>query len=188
MEERVYDIVAAHLKAIWPAETKELFSWKGGPAGVALPHLRVCRVAPTEPTDPWVYLTVGLSEEMANENTAHEFVIISPWESAIHIETLAVLGFYHRTNRLYPGSIVDIGREWIEGSGMDHFLVSIPYPYGPDFEYCWVNDEKKIRFLWLVPIYASEAEYAQQHGVEALEERFDEQQIDVVDASREPVS
>jgi hypothetical protein len=58
--------------------------------------------------------------------------------------------------RLRAGSAVNIGRPWMDGSGADHLLVSLPYPYGPALETCELG-ERHVRFLWLVPITAAEA-------------------------------
>ncbi|MFI7602077.1 hypothetical protein [Actinoplanes sp. NPDC049681] len=38
--------------------------------------------------------------------------------------------------RLDGGPTVPIGRPWLDGSHCDHYLVSLPYPIGPDFETC----------------------------------------------------
>jgi hypothetical protein len=43
------------------------------------------------------------------------------------------------------------------------------------------------RFLWLLPITSSERQFAKEHGVEALEERFDQAQLQYWDINRTSV-
>lgn len=183
----IYEAIHEHIEKFWPGIHKEVFSWNHGPAHVALPNLRVCRVSPLDIQSPWVYVSIGIWEVMAEETTSFEFFMLSPTETAIHIETLAVLAFYHKRYRLNVGQIIDIGREWIEDSKMHHFLVSLPYPFGPKFEYCRANESKTVRFLWLLPITEEEADFANKFGVEALEKKFDEYEIDAVEVNRKSV-
>lgn len=41
----------------------------------------------------------------------------------------------------------------------DHLMVSLPYPYGPDLEWC-ETPSGKVQVLWLVPITGAEADLA----------------------------
>lgn len=183
----IYEVIREHINENWPIAAKKEFYWDNGPAQASLPNLRICRVSPIDEKEPWVYVSIGIWEVMAEESTCFEFFVLSPTETPIHIETLAILSFYHRQHRLNVGQIIDIGREWLEKSKMHHFLVSLPYPYGSSFEYCHANNSKIVRFLWLLPITEQEAYFADKFGVEALEKKFDEYQIDVVDLNRKSV-
>jgi len=85
--------------------------------------------------------------------------------------------------RLKVGSTVSIGRPWMEGAVADHLLVSLPYPYGPALERCELG-ERHIRYLWLVPITAAEANLARSQGLEALERLLERGDVNVVSPKR----
>jgi Suppressor of fused protein (SUFU) len=44
-----------------------------------------------------------------------------------------------------------------------------------------------ISFWWLIPITKKEADYAEKHGVEALEKIFEKKRVDVLDVKRKSV-
>jgi hypothetical protein len=131
---------------------------------------------------------MGAWEASRAEPCAHEFVIIAPSQDPIHVETLAMATNLHLEpeHRLHFGHIVPIGRGWVEGSPMDRFLVTRPYPYGPRLEICDTGP-KPIRILWLMPIHASESLYARTHGVESLERLFDDAGVQYADPQRPAV-
>jgi hypothetical protein len=62
-------------------------------------------------------------------------------------------------------------------------LVSLPYPFPRELETILINDIY-ISFWWLLPITNKEADYAEKHGVEALEEIFEKKRIDTLDVKR----
>jgi hypothetical protein len=64
--------------------------------------------------------------------------------------------------------------------------VSLPYIQGPDFEWCDIGDEQ-VRLLWLTPITRAEADYAREHGPEALESLLEEKEVVVTEPLRESV-
>src|SRR5688572_19129115 len=75
---------------------------------------------------------------------------------------------------------------WEAVQSCDRLFVTLPYPYGPDLEWCrWRRSSA--RLLWLMPIMPSEAAYVDEHGVEALERRFEETQVHFADPDRPPV-
>jgi hypothetical protein len=67
-----------------------------------------------------------------------------------------------------------------------HFLVSLPYTYGPDLEQCsWETGH--LRVLALMPITAAERSYKIENGVEALEQRLGDAAIDFANPLRRSV-
>ncbi|MGW5653784.1 suppressor of fused domain protein [Streptomyces humi] len=80
-----------------------------------------------------------------------------------------------------------IGRPWLDDSDCDHYLVSLPYPFGPEFEFCEWGDGAHARILWLLPISKAEKDFRREAGLEALESRFEELGIDPVDPQRASV-
>jgi hypothetical protein len=184
------DVIRDHLNLFWPDRHKEFFTWELGPIKRVLSEFMVCRIGPDSTPEPWIYISVGASEVDLGRPYATEFVLLAPDDNARHIETLAIMTHYHATNanRLDIGRIVNCGRPWLDNSACDRFLVSLPYPFGPTLEWCHAVTGPDIRFLWLLPITSSEAAYASTHGVESLEQLFDQHQIDAIDPQREPVA
>jgi hypothetical protein len=85
------------------------------------------------------------------------------------------------------GHTVPIGEPWVPRSTCDHLLVSLPYPFGPDLELCdWDGDHA--RLLWLLPITEAERDIKAEHGLEALEQRFDDAAIKYWDPARSSVA
>ena len=89
------------------------------------------------------------------------------------VELLAMTVFYHRGGKLGLGHTLPLGEPWMEGSMCDHFLVSLPYPFGPDLEIVHVGD-RHVEFLWLLPITEAERDLKVADGLETLESRFEE--------------
>jgi hypothetical protein len=181
--EEVRDAVRRHLERVWPDHPQEEFSWTLGPIEERLPGFRVRRVTPVMPTDPWVYVTVGAAG--VADGDGREFFILSPAESPRHVETLAMVASFHADarSRLSIGRTVNIGRPWIEGAAAGHFLVSLPYPYGPVLEHC-VAPGRHVQVLWLVPITEAEVRYVGERGLEAFEQLLETSQVDVISPSR----
>jgi hypothetical protein len=88
--------------------------------------------------------------------------------------------------RLRVGKVIDIGRPWVDGSSLQHLLVSLPHPYGPKLEHFTVRG-KPVRLLWLLPISKGEADDALSHGVELLEREFERVGIDYLAGDRASV-
>jgi len=106
-------------------------------------------------------------------------------QKAAIVEVMTSVAHYHRTGRaLGVGHTVNLGRGIIPGSACEYGLISLPYLDGPNLE--WM-DEPRVRFLWLVPITAREVSYKKEHGLEALETRFEESRFDYLDPFRDSV-
>ena len=112
--------------------------------------------------------------------------MITPFETFRAVELLAMIAFYHRGGRLDLGHTTPIGEPWLNGSRCDHFLISLPYPYGPDLERSHVGD-RHVDFLWLLPITKAERDFKVTNGLEALEQRFDATELSYADIERESV-
>ncbi|GAC1676970.1 MAG: suppressor of fused domain protein [Steroidobacteraceae bacterium] len=184
------DIEAAirqHLEATWPNRTLEPFVWTLGPVA---PNFQVLRVAPSKPGEPWVYVSCGAWQAETREESRYEFFLLSPHESPSHVETLAMLANLHSSGEyaVQPAKIIEIGRPWMDEATCDHLLVSIPYPFGPKFEYLKVpSSSLTIRFLWLMPITHDEATFARNHGVEELEQKFETAGVNYLDKQRKSI-
>jgi hypothetical protein len=100
---------------------------------------------------------------------------------------LTATAHYHRTGRqLDLGHTVNFGRPWTENSSCDHGLISLPYLDGPALEWLDLGD-RKIRFLWIIPVTSAEARFAKDHGVDCLEERLEAAHFNYLDGERPSV-
>ncbi len=185
----IYKCLFDHVDNQWPENTKECFTWELGKIKEILPNFSVIRISPKSSNEPWVYLTQGAWEINSKDGFKSEFFIMCPYENPRHVETLAMLTSFHADpkHHLGIGSSVNVGRGWLEGSDCDHLLVSLPYPYGPDLEICKLDHDMTVKYLWLLPINHFENSYLKQNGLEALEQKFDEAEIDFLDPCRSSV-
>ena len=191
VQEALVDVVTgsldlrAHLERFWAGRAKEAFEWTAGPIRSTLPRFSVLRVAPRSAKDPWIYVSDGARDVRTPDGQRLEFFLESPESDPIHVENLAMVAHFHADPRygLSLGKVIAIGRPWMKQSRCDHFMVSLPYPFGPDFEWATLG-ERRVRLLWLLPITSSEAAFARANGCEALEERFEEAAFDVIDVDR----
>lgn len=177
-----------HVEEFWPRNRLSTFRWDIGPIKQSLPEFKVIRVEPLAGNLPWVYVSNGAWSVPTNVDYREEFLIIAPNEDPIHVESLAMVANFHSDPRyqIRLGSILSIGRGWVDGSKCNHFLISLPYPFGPRLE-VFRNSSTWVEFLWLMPITPSEAAFAREHGVEQLERRFDDAAIDYKDPDRPSV-
>ena len=69
---------------------------------------------------------------------------------------------------------------------MQHILFIPPFLWEDKLTTLSFND-KKIAWLLVIPISEKELEYAKKHGTDALENLFEEYQIDIFDLKRKSV-
>jgi hypothetical protein len=188
-DDETFDGIRSHLDRFWPDRPHEEFVWTLGPITQALPRFRVRRIAPIGANESWVYATVGAWEATATDHHGTEFILVSPDDDARHIELLSMIANFHADPRFFltVGSTVEIGRPWMDGSAADRLLVSLPYPFGPALEHCDLG-ERHIRFLWLVPITGAEDELIRTDGLDALEQLFEQTNVDMSDPRRPSVA
>jgi hypothetical protein len=181
-------LIREHVTNFWPNSLVSEELQGEGPIRDSLPGFAVIKVEPRSPGEPYVYVTYGCFASKPIEHIRHEFFIISPRRDESHVQTLTMLANFHADARyrLDVGRVVGIGDPWMEQSSCDHLLVSLPYPYGPKLEWLRLKNIC-VRFLWLMPITAMEAAYAELNGVQALEERFDKARPDYLNPNRPSV-
>lgn len=178
------EVIRQHLQRFFAGHRCEEQVWTLGPAHAELPRLRVAEFGPGPKSDLWVYATIGAWE--ARDDPLLEFLIAGLHRDPRHIELLFMTAWYHRHHGLGAGHTFPIGEPWLPGSACDSFLVSLPYPFGPDLEICNFSD-RHVHLLWLLPITAAEREFKVREGWEALEQRFDEAAIEYWSPSRPSV-
>jgi hypothetical protein len=179
----VYAALDHHVSAFWPNNTQEAFTWDKGPISDRIPGFHVRRVTPNAATEPWVYVSIGASTVV--NKYGNEYFILSPIESARHIETLAMVAHFQsfEAHTAGVGDTLNIGHPWLHDSPFDHLVVTMPYPYGPNLEIA-PKSANDARFLWLVPISAAEAEFIRNSGFDRFEDLIEESEVDVIDPHR----
>ncbi|MED4584119.1 suppressor of fused domain protein [Brevibacillus choshinensis] len=87
--------------------------------------------------------------------------------------------------RLAPGEVFFLESSILEASSLD-FVIATPADYEEDgFDY-FTNGAEVVRFMMLHAIARSEAAFAQNHGLDALEELFASADVDSLDFMRTP--
>jgi len=180
--------LAEHLERFFPERAHAVIAPVRADVEERLPGFRVLRVAPDEPGKPWVYATCGAGQAAADGEAGAEYVLLTPAADAAIVEMLAALATVNADapQGLGVGSIIALGRSWIASSWARHLLVLPPYPFGPGFELV-EGSERRTVVLWLVPIFAAEAQYAREHGYEALEQLIERGEANVADPARASV-
>jgi hypothetical protein len=113
-----------------------------------------------------------------------ELHMFSPRASDGITELLVVTAHFHRTGaKLNLWDSVNFGRPWLDESNCDRGLISLPYLDGPSLETLNVGPARA-RFYWLIPVTSSEVDYKRQHGIEALEKKFEQNRFNYLDPRR----
>lgn len=176
--------IVDHYIECWDA-SPQAYRLEAGPTNELSPNFCVLEFAPTSKRSMWTYATCGMSNQ--GDATPIECHLFSDSKHLEHVELLTVVAHYHLTGAyLDLGHSVNFGRPWMPGSKCDHGLISLPYLDGPRLEWADIEN-RKVRFLWLVPITAAERAYKKQHGLEKLESLFEEKAFNYLDAKRESV-
>lgn len=176
------DPVRAHLARVFPGRGLARAALPQGAMVVNLPELAVWELAPpAEALDsPWLYVSSGASAEPMDDGYGLEFALWAPSAQPLAAKLVAMVANLHADPR-YPmslGQVLEIGHPWLPGGSADHLIVALPSTFGPEFE--WLSDRQRtVRFIWLVPITKSEAGFARERGLDALQERLGAAQLDV---------
>ena len=173
----------AHLRSFFEAEWEE-FSWQHGPIASRYPLFRVGRGRVSQRSS-WCYVTLGAWQATQSDGHALEYLIVSPRPTAYHVETLAELTLQSGDADPKPGlgDVIDAGRPWIDDGEADHFFLTLPLPFGPEFEN-YVDAELHIRILWLLPIMQAEADFLRRERIEAFEDLAERSGLEFADPRR----
>ena len=175
--------VLKHYQDFFEGHEQELFTWDLGPINDVVPSFQVFRAEPGPKINLWSYASIGASSLWHNESGLLEFIIHSPIESSRLVEIMAMITHYHGNHELGIGHTLPIGEPWIVGSECDHWLVSVPYPLGPELEICNLENTH-IHVSWLLPITEKEKEFKVQNGLESLEQLFEDKGLEFWNVQR----
>jgi len=187
---KLHDQIRRHYDDFWGRDRIEEVHWTPGPTSGRLPQLHFVKVAPTSENEAWTFATIGMSEVDAEHNHGIELIAMSPDGGAAVMLTLAMLAYYHagpEEQRLGHGHTVPIGQGWVDGSPLDHVLMSLPYAWGPNLEVCRIG-QRLIQILWALPIHADEQQLKVSDGLDALEQGLEAASIDPLDPHRPSVA
>jgi hypothetical protein len=178
-------MVKQHLISFFKDHEFEELVFENGPMVEAAPWFRVLRFRPGPRLNLWAYVSLGAST-LRDDEGGLEFSIFSEYESPRFVELLTMSAYYHRDYKLGVEHTAALGEHWVEGSKCNCYLVSLPYPLGPDFEIC-ATKENHVHVLWLLPITEQERDYKVKNGAEALECLFDSTALKYWDFGRKSV-
>jgi hypothetical protein len=172
-----HELLLKHLESYFVGQKINVRQLRFKQLNKALPNLKTLEIEPGgDNPDLWIYITSGVFEG-SRDDVFVEFMIISPERDEKQVEFLAMAAFYHTTPepgfKLGVGHILPIGESWKPNSICTHFLVSLPYPFGKDFE-IWRTEKEHGHIFWLLPITNQERVYCLENGQEVLEQKFEE--------------
>jgi hypothetical protein len=143
----------------------------------------VLELMPNDRHNMYCYCTVGMSADRIDENLI-ELILYSPRADNSIVELLTCCASYHRnTLPLNIHHTVNIGRPWLDNSKCDHGFISSPYLDGEELE-LFDFGGPIIHCYWFIPITEKERDYKIDSGCEALEQLFEEKQIDYLNPDR----
>ncbi|WP_207421168.1 suppressor of fused domain protein [Desertivirga brevis] len=157
---------------------------KKGPTEKLHPDFYVLEFRPNARHHYWTYCTVGMSVGRIDDNLIELFVF-SPQQDEAIVELVTVCASYHRNGLpLNIHHTINIGRPWLPNSKCDHGFISLPYMDGEDLELFEFNGQM-FHCFWLIPITERERDYKMENGCEALEQLFEDKQLDYLNPLRE---
>ncbi|HEV7859655.1 MAG TPA: suppressor of fused domain protein [Pyrinomonadaceae bacterium] len=175
--------IIEHYESHWASQAREV-RWERGRIDELPDDFCVLEFPPGKVHKTWIYATCCMSQ--VGDEHLLEVCLFAPQQNDMHVELLTVIAHYHRTgSQLNFGHTVNFGRPWLPGSKCEFGLLSKPYLDGPEFEVLELSDmNETVHFSWLIPITREEREFKKEKGLEALEQQFESQGLDYLDAHR----
>jgi hypothetical protein len=176
----------AHLRTFFAGHRVDVLTGPPGPLDHRIEGFHLVRIAPGPRLPLWTFASLGCWRATQEDGHGIELLLAGRSDDPRLAELVGISAYFHAgptAQRLDIGRTLDIGEPWFPGSGCDHLLVSVPYPYGPDLEIAELPDGHA-RLLWLLPITEAEARHLHEHGLESLERALEEAAVDIVDPNR----
>jgi Suppressor of fused protein (SUFU) len=178
-----------HLRRFFVGHSVEYRRLDRGPIANRLAEFSVAVISPGPKTSLWAYVTSGASA-IEREGHRNEFLFLALRYDDRWVELATMTAYYHagpEAQRFGVGHTVPQGEPVVEGSSCETLLFSLPYPLGPEFERCEFSDGTHLQILWVLPITAREKTYKSEHGLEALEKKFEQNHLEYWDLTRQSV-
>lgn len=170
-------------------------AWQKNADGDHLPFM-VCEFTPPTFPNTRAFTTLGLSQHpLTLANTGRksrlEFLVFTNFNDNTGSYVPAILqqiaNEFHLSGQApLRGSVLGPRGRIVPETGMEAFYCAIPV-YLPDDFATYRLGEESSTFIWLLPIYASEAKYVQEHGWENFEELLLSTDPDLIDWNRPPL-
>jgi hypothetical protein len=175
------EAIRAHAAYVWPEAAVDIVRWEQDGIRRNLPDLAIVRVAPPASGGPWIHLTAGASIDPMEDGYGLEFLLAAPADEPLAVKLLSMVVELQADPRypLHMGQVLEIGQPWLPGASCDHLLVTLPGAFDPELEWL-THGERRVRFVWLVPITAAEAAFGREKGFVALQERLGAAGVDPV--------
>ena len=158
-------------------------TWNKGPVEKLNRNFAVLEFPPGTRHQMWTYCSSGMSVDKLDNNLIELFMFSHAADDAL-VELLTMCASYHRTGLpLNIHHTVNLGKPWLKNSKCDHAFISLPYLDGEELE-LFNFDGEIIHCCWLIPITEKERDYNIENGFEALEQLFEEKQINYLDPDR----
>lgn len=171
-----------HYEAYFGVSGRPQF-WKSGPLEKLNPDFFVLEFPPNNRHNFWIYCSVGMSLERTDGNLIETF-IFSPKKDESIVELITMVASFHKNVSAFDlYHTVKIGRSWLENSRCDHCFFSLPYLDGESLELFHFGG-KTYHCYWLIPITEKERDFKIENGCEALEQLFEEKQIEYLNPDR----
>ena len=162
-------------------------------------HIDVYQFAPYKDREHWTLITGGMSDarmplpdSAGSHITGYSEIFIyvrgpANWMISV-LKGLAEMPFVDQTYLHWFHTVPNGKPMTVQPSLLTSFLLLPPYYEERPFSDGFVIDGHEVQPLMLIPITEAEREFAIEHGVEALEERFDAAEFaPVVDEERQSV-
>ena len=164
--------IQKHVQRFFAGHKVKEQQWAQSYVSDLYPDFSVLEIEPGPKDRNWRYVSSGTWEVAQEGAGLTEFMIITDKPGLRQIQILTMNHLYHKDHNLMVGDSYALGAPWVKGSNCNHMLVSLPYPYGPDFEICAIGD-CHLHIYWLLPITEREHDYKVRNGADALEEVFE---------------
>ncbi|BCZ47329.1 antitoxin YqcF [Clostridium gelidum] len=140
------------------------------------------------------YSTIGISGysiSYATENIPLRVEIVgscaSSFDCFANILASCAFNIINTKFTCYPGAIFqNVIKFYMPNSSMKHILFMSPFLWENSLKTLNLED-KKVAWLLAVPISEEEFKYANDKGIDVLEELFEEEQIDIFNLNRKSV-
>ncbi len=163
--------------------------WQNDPDGNEL-AFQIVHYEGKAPAGSEIFSTLGLSDyELADVGARIEFVMIAPL--GLTAGTIPPILLRAGMLPIDADDVAQLGDTFLdieplrEVSPMDCLYVGRPLYQRPDFN-PFDNGDVQVLFLWLIPVYAEEAEFIETEGWEAFERLMWELDVDPTDFVRDP--
>lgn len=158
--------------------------------GSPIELLEIAYFAPGGMQAPVLFSTCGLSQSLMENGRRMEGLFMmrpAPAKPQPVYDLLAAFALYPDKHQVSVGigDVIPGGAELEALCPMDALLVLPPVQFVEGFQRVPRWDQQIVDLYWLVPVFEREAEYALQHGPEALLMNFAAQGLDLTDLRRD---